>query len=277
MSNQHDELRVHGVMAAGYGVMPKSVMQDTRLTIEAKAIYAYIASYAGTGTTAFPGKRKIAADLKISEERLYTHRKQLIKYGYITVTQERGPGGTLGKTVYTLEPIAIERPDAPDTGKPSSEKPRTENPRTEKPRTENPSHNNNSSKINSLNNNKMGKRTESGKAAAPSPSEIVDLFHLLCPSYSKIVKLTDGRQTAIKARLAEYSLEQIKQAFVMAEESNFLKGQNDRGWKANFDWLVKPGNMVKVLEGNYVNKPGKPTQPKATTDRYAKIEEEETL
>lgn len=262
-----DELRGQGVLAQGYGITPKAVMQDDRLTIEAKAIYAYIASFAGTGTTAFPGKRKMAADLKISEERLYTHRKLLIKYGYITVTQERGANGTLGKTVYTLEPVAIERPDTDD---PSADKPCAEKPCSEKPRTENPSHNNNKSKINNINNNKSKKKSESGEAAAPFPSVIVNLYHQLCPSLPKIVKLTDGRATAIRARLNDYKLEQITTAFKMAEDSDFLKGVNDRGWHANFDWIMSPGNMAKILEGNYKNKRGH-----VTAERN--IEEEETL
>lgn len=267
---EHDELRMTGVMEQGYGITPKSVMQDKRLTIEAKAIYAYIASYAGTGTTAFPGKRKIADDLNISEERLYTHRKQLIKYGYITVTQERGPGGTLGKTVYTLEPIAIERPD---TETPRTENPSTEEPRTGKPRTENPSHNNNSSNNNTSNNNRKKSNREK-----PSPTAIVDLFNEICKSYSKVTKVSNSRKTAINARLNDYSLEEIRKAFEMMEASDFLKGTNERGWKANFDWAMKDANMAKILDGNYANKNKTTTQTgKSTTDRYAHIEEEETL
>ena len=262
-----DELRGQGVLAQGYGITPKAVMQDDRLTIEAKAIYAYIASFAGTGTTAFPGKRKMAADLKISEERLYTHRKLLIKYGYITVTQERGANGTLGKTVYTLEPVAIERPDTDD---PSADKPCAEKPCSEKPCADNPSYNNNSSKINSSKINR-NKKSESGEAAAPSPSVIVNLYHQLCPSFPKIVKLTDGRAKAIKARLNDYTVEQITTAFKMAEESSFLRGNNERGWHANFDWMMKPGSMAKILEGNYKNKQGRVNKAERN------IEEEESL
>lgn len=268
---QQDELRLTGVMAQGYGVMPKSVMQDPRLTIEAKAIYAYIASFAGAGVVAFPGKAKIAADLKISEERLYTHRKQLIKCGYISVRQERGPGGTLGKTVYTLEPIAIERPD---TENPSTDEPCTEKPRSEKPRTENPSHNNNSFNNNNLKNNS----NKNNKSAKPTPKEVVELYHAMCPSFSRIVKVTDGRATAIKARLDDYSIEQIQQAFRMAESSDFLKGKNDRQWKATFDWIFRPGNMAKILEGNYTNRANADTKAQRNTETYYKnLDEEETL
>lgn len=264
----HDELRMAGVMEQGYGITPKSVMQDKRLTIEAKAIYAYIASYAGSGTTAFPGKKRIADDLNISEERLYNHRKLLIKYGYLTVTQERGPGGTLGKTVYTLEAIAIERPD---TDKPRSENPCTDKPRSDKPCSENPSYNNNSSNNNSSCNNNRGKSNR----AKPSPAAIVDLFNSICVSFSKVTKVSNSRKTAINARLNDYSLGEIKRAFEMMEASDFLKGSNDRGWKATFDWAMKDANMAKILDGNYSDHTHKPTPPK--TDRYANIEEEETL
>lgn len=30
-------------------------------------------------------------------------------------------------------------------------------------------------------------------------------------------------------------------------------GVNDRGWKADFDFLIKVNNAVKVLEGKYAN------------------------
>ena len=39
--------------------------------------------------------------------------------------------------------------------------------------------------------------------------------------------------------------------FRKAENSNFLKGANNRNWSANFDWLMKDANFAKVLDGNY--------------------------
>lgn len=86
-------------------------------------------------------------------------------------------------------------------------------------------------------------------------SEIVNLFHEICVSYPRIVKVSENRKKAIKARSNNYSIDEFKKLFIMAEESNFLKGQNERNWSANFDWLLKDSNMAKVLEGNYKNKP----------------------
>lgn len=86
--------------------------------------------------------------------------------------------------------------------------------------------------------------------------QIVDLYHSICTSYPKIRSLSDARKKAIKARLKSFSLEDFKSVFENAEASSFLKGA-DGGWKASFDWLIKEANMLKVLEGNYADKPGR--------------------
>ena len=84
--------------------------------------------------------------------------------------------------------------------------------------------------------------------------QIVDLYHSICKSYPKIRSLSDARKKAIKARLNTYTVEDFKAVFENAEKSSFLKGE-DGGWKASFDWLIKETNMLKVLEGNYQDKP----------------------
>jgi hypothetical protein len=40
----------------------------------------------------------------------------------------------------------------------------------------------------------------------------------------------------------------------MAEESDFLKGANDRNWVADFDWIMNDTNMAKILDGKYENR-----------------------
>ena len=84
--------------------------------------------------------------------------------------------------------------------------------------------------------------------------EIADTYNSICKSFPRLMKLSDARKRAIKARLNTYSLEDFKMLFTMAEESDFLKGKNDRSWSATFDWLIKDSNMAKVLDGNYKNK-----------------------
>ena len=81
---------------------------------------------------------------------------------------------------------------------------------------------------------------------------VLDAYHECCPSFPAVIKLTETRKRAIKARLKDYGLDEIKRAFSLAEQSDFLKGSS--GWQASFDWLMKPANMTKVLEGNYTNR-----------------------
>lgn len=83
---------------------------------------------------------------------------------------------------------------------------------------------------------------------------IADCYNDTCVSLQKVKIVSDPRKKAIKARLNTYSFEDIKTAFQKAEASDFLKGKNDRNWQANFDWIMKDGNLAKVLEGNYDNK-----------------------
>lgn len=84
--------------------------------------------------------------------------------------------------------------------------------------------------------------------------EIVDMYNETCVSFPQVVVVSENRKKAIKARLNNYTVEQLRTMFKKAEASDFLKGKNDRNWSANFDWLMKDSNTAKVLEGNYDNK-----------------------
>lgn len=84
--------------------------------------------------------------------------------------------------------------------------------------------------------------------------QVVDLYHSICKSFPSVRSLSDARKKAIKARLKSYTIDDFRKVFENAEASSFLKGV-DGGWKASFDWLIKESNMLKVLEGNYADKP----------------------
>jgi hypothetical protein len=83
---------------------------------------------------------------------------------------------------------------------------------------------------------------------------IKDIYNEICVSFPRLTVLSEKRKREIKARLKTYSIEQIKEVFIKAEKSDFLKGQNARNWRANFDWLINDSNMAKVLDGNYDNR-----------------------
>lgn len=139
-----DIIQVQGINSHGYGIIPKMVMQDKRLTIQAKAIYSYFCSYAGAGKTAFPGRKRIIAELGISKDSYYKHFKLLKDCGYIEAYQEKDEKGVFCRNVYTLVE-SIPCPHNHDTT------PCPKLPCSDKPCPVKQDTNNNSIKINSIN------------------------------------------------------------------------------------------------------------------------------
>jgi hypothetical protein len=83
-------------------------------------------------------------------------------------------------------------------------------------------------------------------------SLIQDLYNKLCPSLQKCTTLSEKRKAAIRARMSSgKTVEDFEKLFRKAEASSFLKGANNRNWRATFDWLICDSNMAKVLDGNY--------------------------
>lgn len=91
--------------------------------------------------------------------------------------------------------------------------------------------------------------------------QIADMYNATCVSFPRLTRLPEKRKRTIKARLRKYSIDDIKRVFELAEESDFLKGENNRNWSATFDWMMNDANMAKILDGNYKNKDAKQSKP----------------
>lgn len=101
-------------------------------------------------------------------------------------------------------------------------------------------------------------REEEDKANKPEisnkPQQLADRYNAICTNLPRVVRLTDKRRRAVRLIHDKgYTPEQLDEAFRRAQSSSFCSGQNDRHWKADFDWLLNENNLVKVLEGKYDN------------------------
>ncbi|CCL84894.1 hypothetical protein KLK96_06580 [Clostridioides difficile] len=85
-------------------------------------------------------------------------------------------------------------------------------------------------------------------------SEIIEKFNITCTELSKVKKLTEARKKVINARIKEYDKETVLEIIHIVSKTSFLNGSNEKGWKANFDWIMSPNNFIKILEGNYQDK-----------------------
>ena len=89
---------------------------------------------------------------------------------------------------------------------------------------------------------------------------IRDLWNETCKGFNNVHTLSKSRKAKICVRVTEMggvekAMETIEKLFRKVSESKFLNGDNDRSWKASFDWLFENDkNWVKVMEGNYDNR-----------------------
>jgi hypothetical protein len=63
--------------------------------------------------------------------------------------------------------------------------------------------------------------------------------------------LTPERRKLLKARIAQYSIDDFVNVFGKIERSPFLRGDTPNWRGATFDWIFKKANFQKTLEGNY--------------------------
>lgn len=82
--------------------------------------------------------------------------------------------------------------------------------------------------------------------------EIGNIFNSTCVELPKVSKITTLRITAIKNILKNNTLDDIGIVFTNVSESDYLNGKIV-SWKADFDWILKPENFIKILEKKYKN------------------------
>lgn len=151
--------KMSGLFKNGYGYIPKSVMRCKDLSIQAKAIYSYLISFAGRKNYAFPSRRLMCYDLQISQDTLNKYLKELVRIGLIYKQQTRKDGSKYSNNEYyfcftkDIENKLAKASIAEDIVENSQENSVTENIDTEKSVTDGLVSNSNKNNNNNSNNN----------------------------------------------------------------------------------------------------------------------------
>ena len=88
---------------------------------------------------------------------------------------------------------------------------------------------------------------------------VLDSYNMICSAMPPATKLTNKRRRAIARALKDgYDMDDV---FRTAAASPFLCGKNDHQWKASFDWIMQPDNLIKVAEGNFTPSQTAPSAP----------------
>lgn len=73
----------------------------------------------------------------------------------------------------------------------------------------------------------------------------------------KAKAMNKKRTAQIKSCITQYkemsTLEDWRRYFEKVMTTPFLTGNNNRGWRADFDWVINPSNLIRIVEGRYDN------------------------
>ena len=180
----------------GFGIIPKQVMKDSSLSIQSKAVYSYLCSYAGNKDTAFPSISLITYELKITKDTFYKYMKELKSREYIETFQCKDKG-KFSHSVYKLLPC----PKIPCTVKSDTETSYTEDKDTN---------------INSINKNSINKNNNkdtSIKDTSIKDNKYIDIYnYYLSLDIVKHSTFTPAMEKAIKLAMTQnnYSVEDCK-------------------------------------------------------------------
>ena len=84
-----------------YGIVLQRILRDSSLSVEAKAIYAYLCTFTGSDGTCYPSVSIMCKELGISETRFYRHMKQLTEQRIVSVEKSR-KGSRFAQNVYSV-------------------------------------------------------------------------------------------------------------------------------------------------------------------------------
>ena len=90
--------------------------------------------------------------------------------------------------------------------------------------------------------------------------QVVEAWNALgIQTIKKVPPSTTKTGQMLRARIKEYGIGSVLEAIEMVRASDFLMGNNSKGWTPTLDWFSRPNNFPKVVNGNYQNK-GQPMQ-----------------
>lgn len=92
--------------------------------------------------------------------------------------------------------------------------------------------------------------------------KFADTYNSICTNLPKVKIMTESRKTAVKAYLKMLTPDSFEDVCQKTNRSSFLCGKNGQSWKADFDFIIKVKNAVKILEGSYSDAPAASELPK---------------
>lgn len=260
-------------MRKGFTKIPNE-LRDLPLSIEAIGLYTWLSLHADQNGQIITSYRQIVSLSGMSLQRVRTAMKLLLKTQVVTqvVTQ----GSTQVTTILT---ISFLKDCSPQKNVANTSANTSANTNIGKSSRAYKNDNIIISCLNLLKNNKKEKEynyfvialerigENANSMSDKSDAEVQRLVPIFIKEYYNLmVETNKSRMGKIKtniinqrlaflwARIKESGLDNVLEVINKATQSNFLNGAGGRGFIANFEWILRPNNFPKVLEGTYDNR-----------------------
>lgn len=234
-----------------YTVLSNYHFKDKRLSLKAKGLLSLMLSLSDDWDYSISGLSKLSSD---GETAVRSALTELEKFNYLKRSRVYENGKIIDWEYNIYEqPVDVDNLDV-------------ENQQLEKQLLENKDN----KVINKLNTKEKKDKILKNKDTKQKPEKdgflkhskqsefkidgLVDMYNSICIKLPKVRALTDKRKTSVEKLYKKYDLDTFKKVFEIANTSSFLTGDNDRGWKADFDWLLQEEKFIRVLEGKYDSK-----------------------
>lgn len=205
-----------------------------------KIVLLSLADHADDTGKCYPSTARLCRKTSLTERGVQGVVSRLKAKGWLSITIG---GGKSGSNLYTITPApyAPPHPPPPRTMRtpPPHPVPQTPAPGAPKP---------------SVTINETKKRETNVSRARDETAVCIAHFNAIAErvGWSQVQKITGPRKASLAHRIADCGgADAWCGAMDRAASSPLLTGQSGRGWRADFDWLCKPANFTKLMEGNY--------------------------
>ena len=230
-----------------YAIIPANVRYDKKLTPNAKLLYAEVTALCNMNGRCTASNQYFADLYGVSIRSIQQWISKLVELGYLSseITYKAG--------TKEIESRVLFLPSVP-----GEEIITTPRKKLHDPHEENFIENNNPTDSNNIYNLDTSSLRSEVSSLTERINQIFEKYGLPI-----IRKMTAERLKKLRMRLVEAGgldkfLEEIDKAFAA---SSFLRGENDRGWAADIDFLLRKSSFVRLLEGAYADKNSRNDDP----------------
>ena len=226
---------------SNFYILSKSISEDRRLSWAARGMLIFLLGKPDNWNISIEHLRKetIASVKPSGRDAVYALLGELITAGYVKRDQDRESGQFMANS-YTV-----------------SESPLPENPDTANPDTANPTLTRTDFKQGMIETNSCP--PQAGDLFKFRFAEVQEAYNRICsPTLPACRSPTKARQQQVrlmadiefngKRPFREHAIPMVESYFSDCLTNKHWIGDNDRGWKADFDFVTKPKNVIKLLE-----------------------------